>query len=216
MKIASTLILAGALLATPVMAQDGKKDASKRILDAIALPEKAEALRGSGMSADEVRGALDAAEMAGVSATETTELIDAATSSEDGDAWQGNFGSYVKSQLDSGLRGQELAEAIKAEKSVRKADKEAAKAAGTWKGRSGEGKAKGAEKAAEAKAKGADKAADAKAKGADKAADAKAKGTEKAAEARAKGADKAEEAKAKGRNKAAEASQPAKGKGKGK
>ena len=161
-----TLGLAAALFATPAMAQDDdkKKADAKRALAAIELPEKAKGLRDSGMDDAEVAEALTAAEKAGVSAADTIVIIDAAESAEDGDAWQGNFGSYVKSQVESGKRGKELAEAIHAEKAVRKADKEAQKAAGTWKGKGD----KGAEKAEAGKARGAEKKEAGKAKGAEK------------------------------------------------
>ena len=182
-------LLAGALLATPALAQDSEPDkaAAKRALAAIELPEKAKGLRDSGMDAGEVADALGAVEEAGLSAEDATALIDAAASSEDGDAWQGNFGSFVKSQVQDGKRGKELAAAIHAEKAARKADKEAQKAAGTWKGNgnkaekgnSDEARGKGKDKAEDGKARGADKAEDGKARGADKVEDGKARGAEK-------------------------------------
>ena len=190
-------LLAGALLATPALAQDSesKKDAAKRALAAIELPEKAKGLRDSGMGDGEVADALSAVEEAGLPAEDAAELIDAAASSEDGDAWQGNFGSFVKSQVQDGKRGKELAAAIHAEKAARKADKEAQKAAGTWKGngnKAEKGNGNKAEKgnSDEARVKGKDKAEDGKARGADKAEDAKARGKEEAEDAKARGAEK--------------------------
>lgn len=134
----------------------------KRLMSALDLPEKADRLRKSGMADEEVAGALDAVKGAGLDASAANELLDAADSKGNGDAWQGNFGSWVRTQLDEGKRGQDLSEAIRAEREVRKAAKEQAKADGTWKGR-GQGK----DKAEEMAGKGKDDEAKGKGKGGD-------------------------------------------------
>ena len=117
-------MLAGALLATPAMAQDGAD--SQRLLDAIELPGKAETVRAAGMSASEVSEALSAAKANGLGATGALGLLGA--SSAVGDAFRGSFGAYVSEQLAAGKRGQDLADAILAETTTRRGGAEAAPA----------------------------------------------------------------------------------------
>jgi|GEM_PF-4183351 len=199
MKTRLWLLAAAALWATPALAENagdttqagedmgksamakaGDAGASaKRVMDAVQLPAKASKLRNGGMSNDEVAGALDAAKDAGLTAGDAGMLLDAADAGADGDAWQGNFGSWVKSQLDEGKRGQDLAGAIAAEKDNRKASKEAAKADGSW----GQAKKAEAGKAADAMGKAADKAADSTSKSAGRARAAGEKAVDKGADA---------------------------------
>lgn len=127
-------------------------DAAQQALAAIALPAKAQALRTSGMSDGEVTSALNATNEAGFDAGQAGELLDAAQSKGDGDVWEGGFGTWVKAQLNDGKRGKVLAEALKKEQTTRKQARDAAKAAGTWKGSGDKEVAKDA---------GADKAKDA-------------------------------------------------------
>lgn len=103
-----------ALAQEPAQAQDAPRD-SANILEAIRLPALAEALRERGVPVEEIEAAITGAserdvapgEMSGVF-EETAETVDETGPIE-------NFGAYVQEQLRAGLRGRDLAEAIRAE-----------------------------------------------------------------------------------------------------
>ena len=111
-----------------------EKSARERALDAILLPDQADDLRRGGMKNEEVEEALEVLEEKGATASEARDVLDAGETDGDGDAWEGNFGSWVRTQVEDGKRGKELSEAVRAEKETRREHKRAMKEAGTWTG----------------------------------------------------------------------------------
>jgi hypothetical protein len=88
---------------------------SNSLVRATELPAAAQRLRESGVPDAEVAAALKASKDHKVPAAEATDLLDAGAHGGKLD----NFGSFVKEQLDSGLRGRELARAIHDEQARR-------------------------------------------------------------------------------------------------
>jgi hypothetical protein len=82
---------------------------------AIELPAAAQRLREMGVPAAEVTLAVRTARDHGLSAGEATEVMEEGTRGEKLD----NFGKFVGEQLDKGLRGRELAQAIHEEQARR-------------------------------------------------------------------------------------------------
>lgn len=82
---------------------------------AIDLPDVAVQLRSDGVSEPDVQGALRAARERHVSAADAHDALDAAHKAAREHGPVDNFGAFVQAQLDSGKRGQELADAIRAE-----------------------------------------------------------------------------------------------------
>ncbi|MEZ4236938.1 MAG: hypothetical protein R3F59_12460 [Myxococcota bacterium] len=82
---------------------------------AIALPGAAQALRERRVGADEVALAVRAARDHGLPAGDAADLLGEGARGERLD----NFGHFVQTQLDAGLRGQALAQAIHEEKARR-------------------------------------------------------------------------------------------------
>lgn len=123
MRIALASVIALALLATRAPAQQeparddttGADAGIAGILEAIRLPDAAEILRERGVPVDEIEAAIEGAreervppeDMTGVF-TETAETVE-----ENGPI--ANFGAFVQERLRAGLRGRDLAAAIRAE-----------------------------------------------------------------------------------------------------
>jgi hypothetical protein len=93
-------------------ADQGARARSERLLRASRLPAKAEEVRRKGVPSGEVKEALEAAKAKGVKADEMAEVADSASKDVDQHGRIDNFGSFVKSKLNEGLRGRELAAAI--------------------------------------------------------------------------------------------------------
>ncbi|MBL9104432.1 MAG: hypothetical protein JNL82_26035 [Myxococcales bacterium] len=92
-----------------------KNAARDRILGALELPRKAQALRKAGLDDAAVKAGLKAARDKKLHAREAADLLDAAAQAVKDHGPVDNFGAFVQSQLDSGKRGKDLAEAIRAE-----------------------------------------------------------------------------------------------------
>lgn len=88
----------------------------ERVID---LPVVTHKLREGGVPDAEVKAALDATKGKGLTATETTDALDAAEEAVEEHGPIDNFGAFVQAQLEAGKRGQELAAAIKAEHEAR-------------------------------------------------------------------------------------------------
>jgi hypothetical protein len=103
---------------TPALGQDVTQEATD-ILRAILLPRVSEILREQGVPAEEVEVAIESARQRGVRPGETTGVFEetARVVAERGPIE--NFGGFVQAQLDRGLRGRALAEAIRAEHAAR-------------------------------------------------------------------------------------------------
>jgi len=91
----------------------------ERLLKATQLPKKAEEVREKGVPEGEMKEALEAAKAKGVGAGEMADLTDEQSKAIDQHGRIDNFGSFVKSKLNEGLRGRELAAAIRAEHAKR-------------------------------------------------------------------------------------------------
>ena len=117
-----------ALLAGGVaFAEEGKgssKSAKKGggkggVLRALHLPIVAQKTRGKGVPTKEVRKAIRALRKSKVKPGEATEALEEAAAAADEKGPVENFGDFVQSKLDEGLRGRALAKAIHDEHSKR-------------------------------------------------------------------------------------------------
>lgn len=114
------IIVAPVAAAAPAeKAEPGKGSAAARILGALELPLKAQALRKAGTDEKEVKAGLKAVRDNKVAASDAAELLDTAAQSTREHGPVGNFGAFVKERLGEGLRGKDLAEAIRKEHAAR-------------------------------------------------------------------------------------------------
>jgi hypothetical protein len=90
-----------------------------QLLIAAELPVSAAQARNEGASNQEVRGVLDAMRTAKIPAHEARLVIDEERSARRKDGPVDNFGAFVQSKLQAGLRGRDLAAAIRAEHAAR-------------------------------------------------------------------------------------------------
>ena len=93
-------------------AQDSLQQA---VLRAIDLPRAAEELRRAGVPVEEVRTAIETARRRQMPAAEAEEVLAETSRAVEENGPIENFGAFVQAQLDSGLRGRDLAAAIRAE-----------------------------------------------------------------------------------------------------
>jgi len=110
------------LLVTAAAAQDtdaGRNDVKDRLLRAIRLPRTADEARQAGIPDDQVREAIDVVRGHGIDAGDAQLVLEEEVRSVKENGPIDNFGAFVRSRLDSGLRGRELAEAIRAEHAAR-------------------------------------------------------------------------------------------------
>lgn len=178
------------------------------------LPVLAHELRGQGVPDGDVGKAIAAAKGKGLKAEEAADVLEEADKDVKEHGPVDNFGAFVQSKLDEGLRGKELAAAIKAE--------HVAKGKGKGHGKHGKdgehGKAGAHGKSGEAHGKPSDKGPGAKGPGSNKGAEAGGKGKGSSREAapagKGKGAARPTPAPAGKGKGAARPTQPA-GKGKG-
>lgn len=108
------------------------------LLNAAMLPVSANAARSEGVPGDEVRAVIEAMRDKNVRAHEAREVLDEARSARREHGPVDNFGAFVQSKLDAGLRGRDLAAAIRAEHAARGKGKGAA---ASGKGAAASGKA---------------------------------------------------------------------------
>jgi hypothetical protein len=106
----TALLALGLAVAAPLQAQTHRD-----ILEAIKLPQAADEAREEGVPEKDVRVAIEEAFKRGVPAAETKEVMVQSTRSVRENGPIDNFGAFVQSQLDKGLRGRDLAAAIHAE-----------------------------------------------------------------------------------------------------
>ena len=107
-----TSIAVATLLPSHALAQDSLR---QNILRAIDLPRAAAELRAAGVPVDEVRNAIETARRRRVPAAETEEVLSETSRAVEEHGPIENFGAFVQTQLQSGLRGRDLAAAIRAE-----------------------------------------------------------------------------------------------------
>lgn len=114
MKVMAVVLAGLAWAASPVGGQETQKE-PQGILQAIALPTVSEILRDRGVPVEEVEATIFGAREKGVPADETAGFLEATARAVEENGPIENFGAFVQAQLDAGLRGHELAQAIRAE-----------------------------------------------------------------------------------------------------
>jgi hypothetical protein len=120
------LLLAGLLAAGAAFAAEGGADIER----ATHLPEIAVEVRAKGVSDAEVDAVIDAARQKHLSAGDAHDALQAVgEAAADGDPKDGTMGAFVKAQIEAGLHGKALADAIHTEHANRKAAKDMEKAA---------------------------------------------------------------------------------------
>lgn len=87
--------------------------------EAIELPKEAKEMRDLGVPSDEVRAALQAARKRGMKGKEAREMMFEARLAAAENGPVNNFGAFVQARLDEGLRGKELAAAVREEHKAR-------------------------------------------------------------------------------------------------
>lgn len=117
MNVQGVLVIGLALAWAPssVAAQEEVPSDSVGILQAIQLPDLAEILRERGVPTEEIEAAIEGARRRGVPPGEMTGVLEETAETVEQTGPIENFGAFVEEQLASGLRGRELAEAIRAE-----------------------------------------------------------------------------------------------------
>lgn len=90
-----------------------------QLIHAAQLPVSANAARHEGVPASDVRAVLDAMRNKNVRAGEARDVLDEARAARREHGPVDNFGAFVQTKLDAGLRGRELAAAIRAEHAAR-------------------------------------------------------------------------------------------------
>ena len=103
-----------ALLAWSAGAQEPEA-AADPLVTAIQLPVTAHALRTQGVPDEDVRVALRSSRDKGLKPSETEEVLKEADAAVKAHGPVDNFGAFVQARLDEGLRGKDLAAAIRAE-----------------------------------------------------------------------------------------------------
>lgn len=106
------LVVAAALVATPPQ-QAG--DGWAGVLAALQLPALVTEARGAGVTETALRGILDGLLGRGVAADDAVVVLREEVDAVRAGGPKDNFGAFVQRNLDAGLRGQALAEAIRAE-----------------------------------------------------------------------------------------------------
>lgn len=119
----------GALLALApaIQAQSATGTATTRapsaldsaLLRAIDLPRVMQRAREAGIPDSSIRGVMDRMRQRGIPAEEATSAVELEVETVERGGDRNNFGSFVRTQVESGLRGRELAAAIRAERERR-------------------------------------------------------------------------------------------------
>ncbi|MEX0692419.1 MAG: hypothetical protein WD043_11310 [Gemmatimonadales bacterium] len=106
------------VLAASPLAQGG--DPAPSILEGLRLPTLAAEARRAGVAEAGVRALLDRLRRGGVPADEAAWIVGEEVESVRTGAPTDQFGGFVRRQLEAGLRGRDLAEAIRAEHRTRR------------------------------------------------------------------------------------------------
>lgn len=117
MNVQGALMIGLVLVWAPlsVAAQEEAPPDTIGILKAIRLPDLTEILRERGVPTEEIAAAIEGARRRGVPPGEMTGVLEETAESVERTGPIENFGAFVEEQLAAGLRGRELAEAIRAE-----------------------------------------------------------------------------------------------------
>jgi hypothetical protein len=98
--------------AKPAEEETDREVRVERVRKILGLPQAAEEARDAGVPEEEVSKVLEAARARRVPAEEVRVILEAETESVREHGHIDNFGAFVQSMLDQGLRGRELAAAI--------------------------------------------------------------------------------------------------------
>lgn len=123
----TSLIAVALLLATTAGAQSAPNAPQARVPSAadsavaraLDLPSVMQRARDAGIPDSTVRGILDQMRRRGIPAGEALPVVVLEVESVEQGSDKANFGSFVRAQVEGGLRGQELAAAIRAERARR-------------------------------------------------------------------------------------------------
>lgn len=96
-----------------------QKPSLRDILDVILLPRVAEEARREGVPEGDIQVVIDASRERRLPAHETREVLEQTTEAVKANGPIDNFGAFVRARLDQGLRGRDLAEAIRVEHRAR-------------------------------------------------------------------------------------------------
>jgi hypothetical protein len=117
LRLVSLILVAPALFGRPLEGQTS--DWVRRVLAAAELPVSADQARREGAPDGVIQQVLSAMQSANVPAHEAREVLDAERDALREHGPVDNFGAFVQSKLDAGLRGRDLAAAIRAEHQLR-------------------------------------------------------------------------------------------------
>ena len=110
-------LLALSLIAAPAPAQ--APDWVQVLISAAGLPIAADSARKEGVPSDDVRAVLESMRNKNIPANEAKDILNEARAAHREHGPVDNFGAFVQSKLDAGLRGRDLAAAIRAEHAAR-------------------------------------------------------------------------------------------------
>lgn len=93
--------------------------ADSALLRALDLPRVMQRAREAGIPDSSLRGVMDRMRQRGIPAEEATAAVDLEVETVERGGDRANFGSFVRTQVESGVRGRDLAAAIRAERQRR-------------------------------------------------------------------------------------------------
>lgn len=123
-------LLTGLLLAAPALAAQGTAPAGapqtrvpsaadSAVMRAMDLPQIFQRARTAGIPDSALRGMIDAMRRRGIPTEDAIPAVELEVEAVEAGGSKDNFGSFVRAQVESGLRGRELAAAIRAERQAR-------------------------------------------------------------------------------------------------
>lgn len=93
--------------------------ADSALLRALDLPRVMQRAREAGIPDSSLRGVMDRMRQRGIPAEEATAAVDLEVETVERGGDRANFGAFVRTQVESGVRGRDLAAAIRAERQRR-------------------------------------------------------------------------------------------------
>lgn len=113
------MVLLALALAAPLGAQGTPTAADSALRRALELPRIMQRARTAGIPDSSVRGILSEMRRRGVPASEAEPALELEVDAVEAGGRPDNFGAFVRSQVEAGVRGRELAERIRAERQAR-------------------------------------------------------------------------------------------------
>lgn len=123
-------LITGLLLAAPALVAQGTRPAGdpqarvpsaadSAVMRALDLPQIFQRARSAGIPDSSLRGMIDAMRSRGIPTEEAIPAVEMEVEAVEQGGNKDNFGSFVRAQVESGVRGQELAARIRAERQAR-------------------------------------------------------------------------------------------------